>query len=714
MSLRQRPEVQEVPRGGLTPPADASRAGAAPAAQVVGVVVALTTVAVAQPLLDLLGRNAAFLVAHDMTAGDVVALALGLTIGLPVVMAGVVLLVTRLHRGVGSVLFRAIIGVLIGVLVLFVFRRAGSSVNGVVTLVLAALGGIAGAVLYGRIPALRRMLAVAAIAAPAVAVFFLFATPATSVVLPQASETSSLDLAPDAPPVVVAIFDELPVVSLLGADREIDAANFPSFARLAEDGTFFRNATTVHQQTSDAIPAALTGRYGSPDDLLPLAADHPGNLVELLTPHYDLHVQEPITQLCPPAVCGAGDATTGARYPTLVRDLGVVAGHLFLPADFSDRLPPIDQGWADFRQTAAATGKEAAVAERFDQARALDQGPVFAEFLDGIHAASTPTLHLVHMMLPHSPWRYLPDGRSYTDGTARPGMVNGEWLGDEWRIAHNYQRHLVQTQMVDRLLGDLLDRLDEQGLYDDAVIVVLADHGISFTPGTPLRGFRPETFGEIAAVPLFVKASGQRGGGVLDAPVELVDVLPTIVEAIGGQAPAGLDGHSVLQEASPRQHKTFVTAEDVLRFPAAGEEKWPAVERRARLFSRPGPFGFPYDLAPEGLHELLGRRVPPGRPPFSGAVATVAGSYDDVDLRRDASPLLLQGEVQAAGADVPDTVAVAVNGRVAAVVKVDQDPDAPRAFRGLLPPSVLRRGENSLEIFAVAGDGTLSVLPFEG
>src|SRR5688500_193727 len=99
--MRQRPEIQEVPRRGLTAASseddERSRKGRHPLAwqAVAGSLVALVTVSLAQPLLDLIGRNASFLVAHDAGAFDVVALGVGLPLVLPLLLAGAVLLLKR-------------------------------------------------------------------------------------------------------------------------------------------------------------------------------------------------------------------------------------------------------------------------------------------------------------------------------------------------------------------------------------------------------------------------------------------------------------------------------------------------------------------------------------------------------------------------------------------------------------------------------------------
>ena len=50
------------------------------------------------------------------------------------------------------------------------------------------------------------------------------------------------------------------------------------------------------------------------------------------------------------------------------------------------------------------------------------------------------------------------------------------------------QRHLLQAQYTDRLVGLVLDRFQATGEnYDDAVVVVASDHGASFEPGRSVR-----------------------------------------------------------------------------------------------------------------------------------------------------------------------------------------------------------------------------------
>jgi len=70
-------------------------------------------------------------------------------------------------------------------------------------------------------------------------------------------------------PVVMVIFDELPLVSLLDGEGIIDPDRYPNFSSLADDAIWFRNATTVSGQTTKSIPAILSGLRPK-DGLLPI------------------------------------------------------------------------------------------------------------------------------------------------------------------------------------------------------------------------------------------------------------------------------------------------------------------------------------------------------------------------------------------------------------------------------------------------------------
>ena len=74
--------------------------------------------------------------------------------------------------------------------------------------------------------------------------------------------------------------------------------------------------------------------------------------------------------------------------------------------------------------------------------------------------------------------------------------INGGNGGVPWIQDLERQRHLLQAGYTDRLVGQILEQLEEVDLYDDAAVVVTADHGIAFhgrrepaaaDPRTPCR-----------------------------------------------------------------------------------------------------------------------------------------------------------------------------------------------------------------------------------
>jgi len=142
------------------------------------------------------------------------------------------------------------------------------------------------------------------------------------------------------------------------------------------------------------------------------------------------------------------------------------------------------------------------------------------------------------------------------DDNKTSGMY--DWLEGitDWKYPTN--QYAAEVSFTDEQIGNLVAGLKEMGLYDDMLIVLVADHGehlmdhdIYFTHYLPYQ--------ETIHVPLIVKLPGNRGAGrIVEEPVSTLDVLPTIMEiAVLGEA-AGLPGHSLLgamlgqEEIEPR------------------------------------------------------------------------------------------------------------------------------------------------------------------
>jgi arylsulfatase A-like enzyme len=123
---------------------------------------------------------------------------------------------------------------------------------------------------------------------------------------------------------------------------------------------------------------------------------------------------------------------------------------------------------------------------------------------------------------------------------------------------------------VDHQLGILLDGLDATGMGDDTIVVVTSDHGEQLGDHWLVEklGFFRQSY----HIPLVVRTpDAPHPGAVVDAFTEAVDVLPTLLELVGGTPPEFCDGASLVPflrgEAAPPGWRTAVHHEFDFRDP---------------------------------------------------------------------------------------------------------------------------------------------------
>ena len=99
---------------------------------------------------------------------------------------------------------------------------------------------------------------------------------------------------------------------------------------------------------------------------------------------------------------------------------------------------------------------------------------------------------------------------------------------------------------VDSTVGKFLAKLKERGLYDNALIAVMADHGEALGEhGESTHGIF--LYDETIHVPLLMKLPrAESAGKRIDGRVELVDVLPTLLESAKIAVPKEVQGDSLL------------------------------------------------------------------------------------------------------------------------------------------------------------------------
>jgi hypothetical protein len=428
-----------------------------------------------------------------------------------------------------------------------------------------------------------------------------------------------------------------------------------------------------------------------------------------------MRVVEPVTLLCPSSLCEHPGDDAAGRWKALWSDLRVVLGHLFLPDDVVERLPPIDQNWTGFDRDApdaGTSGSESFVMkERFVVARDSDRRTQVASLVDLIGpSGERPPLYFGHFLLPHGPWELLPDGHRYNPVAVDNAGPHGSWSTNEWAVAQAYQRHLAQAEYTDNVVGQVIDRLEEAGIYDEAVVVVVADHGIAIRPGVEVRRrLDEETVADVAAVPLIIKAPGQAAPLLDDYPASTIDVLPTLADIVGTELSWDAEGTSlVAADRPPRPTRTYVpvTGEQTVVWTSPLADVVALGAGRVEWFGDRGVFG----LAPPGYGGLLGRAVSDlEAAPASGRWAAKvlnAGDYANVAVADDVLPVATKVRLSGPDAEADEVIAVALNGTVTAVtITYELEGEEGIFMTAMMNPAHLVDGANRIELFHVTGAG---------
>ncbi len=684
----------------------------------------LSSLVFAQPLFDLLARNAEFFVVRRTSGGEVLALVAVLLVLVPLPLVALVAVARRLAPRLGAPRLGewvqvAVVAALSALLALLTLTRA-SLLDGAAWLTAGLVAGAACAWAYRRLAALRLVLTYLAVALVAVPALFLLDPRMRKIVFGSQGAGGAVELHTTGArtPIVFLLFDEFSLTALLDERRRIDPVSYPNLAALAGEATWFANATTVSDATELAVPAIVTGRAPH-KNRLPILQEYPQNLFTLFG-DYQLWAAEPITALCPVAsntAAGGRPQVSGLR--SLFSDLWVVYQHLLLPPRFSAHLPVISDRWQDFgaRRAApppgAAPPPEDAAGDKaigFSQsvlvALAGDRQQKLRRFLEALDPEVDRALYFLHILLPHTPWEYLPSGKAYGTQTDRiPGLDKATWQDEEAFVVQAYQRYLLQVQYLDRWLGELVERLRQLDLYDRSLIVLTADHGVSFRPGDQRRAMTDTNYSDVIPVPLLIKAPGERRGRVVEHPVSTLDILPTILDLLDLEAPWPLAGRSAFAAAPPAAiHPVVGKFRDLELDDSIHRDKYATLDWKLATFGAGG------ELLRAGTHpELYGRRLDEVGWRHQD---TVRLHLEGESLfHRDAgdsawSPAFISGALETAAADGGCCdLAVAVNGTLYATVRAFGSPPDDLRFTALVPDAAFVPGDNRVEVLRIRRGG---------
>jgi len=196
---------------------------------------------------------------------------------------------------------------------------------------------------------------------------------------------------------------------------------------------------------------------------------------------------------------------------------------------------------------------------------------------------SAPFLLWVHLYDPHGPYEPPPLYRK------------GPWGDDPY---------LGEVAAMDHEIGRLLDALRADGTLDETFVLVVGDHGEAFGEQREI-GHGAFCYESTLRVPLLLRSpDGSRAGERVEALTSVVDVYPTLLEALGLALPADIDGTSLLGAPAPDRGVYFESYYGYLSYgwsPLAG---WMNADGKLLASSEPQFFDLSAD--PAESHDLYG------------------------------------------------------------------------------------------------------------
>jgi arylsulfatase A-like enzyme len=306
----------------------------------------------------------------------------------------------------------------------------------------------------------------------------------------------------------------------------------PTLRRLAEDGALFNNAITQTGWTKAETPSILTALYPSTHGVHAFPDRLPAS------------------------------ATTIAE----VFRQGGYATASFSSVLFTGQFTNLHQGFEEVHESESTVGRAGPRGAKTSR-EYVDR---LVEWLEDHR--DVPSFVYLHFFDPHSPYE---PNRPYDTMWADPkgreeylrqqevlkkfikspfmserGMATPEELAAAGIDPAAYLRYSKDwydgsIRGMDAEISRLVERMQELGLRDRSVIAFYADHGEEFHEhGRMFHG--QSVYGEMMRVPLIFWGPGRVGKGVkVDETVQLIDVMPTLLELSGLKPPAAVQGQSL-------------------------------------------------------------------------------------------------------------------------------------------------------------------------
>jgi arylsulfatase A-like enzyme/Tfp pilus assembly protein PilF len=239
-----------------------------------------------------------------------------------------------------------------------------------------------------------------------------------------------------------------------------------------------------------------------------------------------------------------------------------------------------------------------------------------------------------------------------------------------------------EVAAADGIVGDLLDELRALDAYDDSLIFFLSDHGEGLGEhGEAEHGVF--LYRSTLQVPLILKLpKSERAGESVDRTVQLIDVYPTVVEALGLPADEGLRGTPLLAQPHPEPRNKPIYAETLYpRLHFGWSDLAAVIVGRHHFIDAPLPELYNLLSDPDEMGNLVG-----SNPVLETELRTALSAYarqleapaaTDPETRRRLQALGYVGEATMTDADVlPDPKArIAVLAAIRQAYRLLEDGD---------------------------------------
>lgn len=649
----------------------------------------LIALSVIQPLFDQYSKNMDFFVAWDISGFELFLIVVAVYLFFPALIVGGLAFAFIFNRRFGLGMECLLVVLFVTVLLMQVSRQV--ELDGIWIIFAATLASTIAAAIYFRYEIVKKYLAYFSVATGIFPLLF-FQAVYSSGYFDTASGAIQYDNANLETPVVLIVYDELPLTTLLNSSGLIDEERFPEIGGLVKDSVWYINAVTRSGETNIAVPSIISGvkkEHGTP----PKYSNYAINLFTLLGGSHGLNVIETMTSLCPPQLkCGQG-IPTHTKVQGFVFDTFLIFSHITLPKSLASDLTPINFKTHDFGYTLEKTEDSVISAHK--------------KFISMIreYSGRKPPLFFIHNVIPHVPWVYQPSGKRYTNSKSSelPGLNLAEerWRDNEWLVMQGYQRHILQTIYVDSMVGEIIGTLKSKGLYDESLIILTADHGVSFWASQSRRGVLENPESDIFNIPLFVKYPKNLNGGVVSyGDSSSIDILPTIADVLNVGIPFEVSGGSLQEKI---QKRTFGFENKRI-----AEE---SLQRKLDLFGE-GDINLIYKI---GKHaSLIGEKVSAeGRP--SGLMGRV--SLDDMVIFQDVNkdgpfiPSQIKGRISIRDERANYYLAIAVNDVICGVTEA-YPTNGELQFSSIVSEDCFMSGKNDIKVFEISNDGSEVFLAF--